>query len=200
MVGFCLQLDAASAGFASMRQMTGDLSPEAITRALLDVAPNMKQATGPAECILLTRVAVDVCRACRVLAKPLAVTVDLHSDSDPDATVRLGFPGDLDAEDVWDGHLVCVADRRLLLDLTIDSMTIPEWGLYPQPFCLPVDAPFLAGGQLAVPVTGGHAVYTALPNRRDFRTEPKWEEWPAEKIDALAAKVTSRAHRLRADL
>jgi hypothetical protein len=172
------------------------LSPEEVTGALLSVAPNMKQATGPAECILLTRIAVDVCRACGVLAKPLAVTVELHSDGDPDAIVRLGFPGDIEAENVWDGHLVCVADGRLLLDLTIDSMTAPEWGLHPQPFSESVDAAFIAGGQLVVPVTGGRAVYTALPERRDYRGEPKWEPLPPEKIGTLATKVAARARNL----
>lgn len=176
--------------------MIPKLSPEEVTGALLSVAPNMKQATGPAECILLTRIAVDVCRACGVLARPLAVTVELHSDSDPDATVRLGFPGDIEAEDIWDGHLVCVVDRRLLLDLTIDSMTIPEWGLHPQPFSAPVDAMFIEGGQLVVPIEGGQAVYAALPERRDFRGEPGWEPGPPEKIDALATKVAARARNL----
>ena len=165
-------------------------------QALLAVAPNMKHATGPAECILLTRVAVDVCRACGVRAKPLAVTVEFHADRDPDALIRLGFPGDVAGDDIWDGHLVCIADRRLLLDLTIDSMVWPEVGLYPVPFCEPVRGNFLAGGQMTLPVRGGRATYTALPERRDYRSEPKWEQWPTEKIDALAAKVAARAQNL----
>jgi hypothetical protein len=177
--------------------MVPKLLPEEVTGALLSVAPNIKHVTGPAECILLTRIAVDVCRACGVLAKPLAVTVALRSDSDPDATVRLGFPGDIEAEDIWDGHLVCVIDHRLFLDLTIDSMTIPELGLHPQPFSASVDAAFIKGGQLVVPIRGGQAVYTAMPERQDFRGEPKWDPWPPEKIDTLAAKVAERAHSLR---
>lgn len=177
--------------------MIPELSPEQIAEALLSVAPQMKQATGPAECIFLTRVAVDICRACRILAKPLAVTVELHSDSDPDAQVRLGFLGDIETKDIWDGHLVCVVDRRLLLDLTIDSMTIPELGLYPQPFRERVDAAFLAGGQLVVPVVGGRAVYTAMPERGDYKSEPKWEQLPAGKINALATKVAARARKQR---
>jgi hypothetical protein len=177
--------------------MSAGLTAEQVTAALLEVAPSMKQVTGGAECILLTRVAVDVCRACGVPAKPLAVTVQLHSDSDPDATVRLGFSGDVEGEDLWDGHLVCVVDRRLMLDLTIDSMTVPEFGLTPQPLCESIDSAFLSEGQLVIPVEGGRAVYSALPERKDYRGEPKWEPWPPEKTNALAAKVASRAHNLR---
>lgn len=176
--------------------MSPELSPEQVTQALLDFAPSMKRVTGSGECILLTRVAVDVCRACGVLARPLAVTVELQSDSDPDAIVRLGFPGDVEGVDVWDGHLVCVADKRLLLDLTIDSMQVPELSLHPQPLCEAVDAGFLEGGKCSITVPGGRAAYTALPERRDYRGEPKWEPWPPEKTAALGAKVAARARRL----
>jgi hypothetical protein len=164
-----------------------------MTTALLGVAPNMKQVTGDGQCIRLTRIAVDVCRLCGIRAKPLAVTVDFKSHTDPEALIRLGFPGDIAGDDLWDGHLVCIVDGRLLLDLTIETMTWREVDLYPQPFCEPVEPDFLEGGAVTIPVNGGQANYSATPERQDFKDQPGWEEWPADKMQILAEKIAHLA-------
>jgi len=146
-------------------------------------------AGGIDECILFTRMAVDVCRERGIRAKPLPVSVEMTATADPGTPVLLGFEGQRppDApDDYWDGHLVPILDGRLLVDLSIDSIARPEIDLEPEPFVAEVRPEFLAGGSLDLPVSGGQARYRAHPERRDYRDLPAWAQAKPDEIARLA--------------
>jgi hypothetical protein len=143
-----------------------------------------KGAGGSDHCVLFTRIAVDVARARGVLAKALPVSVELQGEG---GTFHIGKGVPPEAPpDAWDGHLVAIFDRRLMLDLSIDQAKRPELGLDPAPFVADIPAGFTEGGTLSVPVGGGQAIYTAQPNRRDYRDLPAWEQGTPEQIERLA--------------
>jgi hypothetical protein len=77
-------------------------------------------------------------------------------------------------------------ERRLMLDLTIDTATVPQLGLRPRAFVAPVDSDFLAGGSVEIPVLGGVAIYQAHPERRDYRELPSWQPMPDGEPATLA--------------
>jgi len=140
-------------------------------------------------CILFTRIAVDVCRKRGIGAKALSVSVAITADADPEVVILLGIEGQKphDApDDFWDGHLVAILDRRLLLDLSIDSIAQPEFGVEPEPFVAGVSPDFASGGMVDLPVRGGRAQYRAQPERKDYRDLPAWERGTEEAIARLA--------------
>lgn len=140
-------------------------------------------------CILFTRIALDVCRQRGVRARALPVSVEITADADPEDSVLLGFEGRIpdDApEDFWDGHLVAILDGRLLVDLSIDSISRPELGVKPEPFVTEVSRGFLSGGVVDLMVRGGRARYHAHPERKDYRGLPAWESGPQDKVAELA--------------
>lgn len=140
-------------------------------------------------CILFTRIAVDVCRRRGIGTKALPVSVAITSNADPEAVILLGAEGQKphDApDDFWDGHLVAILDRRLLLDLSIDSIAQPELGVEPEPFVVEVPPDFASGGMVDLPVRGGRAQYRAQPERKDYRNLPAWERGTGEEIARLA--------------
>lgn len=153
--------------------------------------PALVQATGGevGHCILFTRIAVDVCRARGVPSKALPVSVEITADADHEAQILLGVEGQKpeDApDDFWDGHLVAILDRRLLLDLSIDSIAGAEIGVQPEPFVVEVSAEFAAGGAVEIGIRGGRARYRAQPEREDFRNSPGWERGTDNQIERLA--------------
>jgi hypothetical protein len=140
-------------------------------------------------CILFTRIAVDVCRERGIRAKALPVFVAIAADAEPDTVILLGVEGQRPEnapEDFWDGHLVAILDRRLMLDLSIDSIARPELGVEPEPFVAEVLPEFVSGGTVDLLVRGGKARYTAQPERKDYRDLPAWEQATQSEIARLA--------------
>ena len=147
---------------------------ERVVGALLEAKPAMLEVYGPRRCVVCTRVAIEACRAVGLKASPCAVEVDIvmpsgfeaHMGFEPSGAMR---PGD------WNGHLVAVIENRALLDLTLDSMTVPDADLYPGPFTAPVDAKFAEGQVTTFEVGGGIEVtYTPHPENREFLTREDW--------------------------
>lgn len=150
----------------------------------------LKATGGEADhCVLFTRVAVDVCRERGVLAKPLVVSVEFRGDAEPDGTLHYGFAGRIPEgapPDFWDGHLVAILDRRLMVDLSVDAAARPELGIAPVPFVAEVPTSFLEGGTFEVAVPGGSSRYFAHPSRKDFRDLPAWQPGSPEQTKKLA--------------
>ena len=160
--------------------------PARIAAELLVAQRNaLSEGAGDANhCILFTRIAVDVARARGVRAKPLPVSVEVTGEGGA-FHIGHGLPPGA-PPDMWDGHLVAIFDRRLMVDLSIDQAKRPDLGLDPEPFVVDIPAGFLDGGTLAVPVGGGQAVYTAHPERTGYRQLPAWEPGTPEQIARLA--------------
>jgi hypothetical protein len=140
-------------------------------------------------CVLFTRIAVDVCRERGVLAKPLVVSVEFRSDTEPDGMLQYGFAGKIPEDappDFWDGHLVAILDRRLMVDLSVDAAARPELGIAPVPFVAEVPSSFLVGGTFEIAVPEGSGRYFAHPNRKDFRDLPAWQQGSPEQTKKLA--------------
>lgn len=168
-----------------------DRSPHTAAELLVAHRDALASAVGGEtdHCILFTRIAVDVARKRGVLARPLAVSVELRSSRQPDVPFLLGFKESLPQNaplDAWDGHLVAILDRRLMVDLSIDSATSPELGIKPTAFAVEVSRDFITGGELEVRIEGGVARYRAHPDRVDFRELPAWRPGSPEQIAALA--------------
>lgn len=170
--------------------MAAKLTPEQAGKTLLTAEPTLKKVLGTSECIRHTRIAVDVCHHWGVRARALPVAVEINAPGAP-MPLRLGFEGDpvedsRGAETIWDGHLVAMLDGRLMLDLTIDSMARPEFGLKPEPFVVRVPVKF---DRFEVDVDGGRAIYIATPDRTDYRTTPSWSPGLSDKESADMAAI-----------
>lgn len=169
--------------------MAAKLTPEQAAETLLTAEPTLKKLLGTSECIRHTRLAVDVCHYWGVRARALPVAVEINAPGAP-MPLRLGFEGDPVEEDggeeIWDGHVVAMLDGHLMLDLTIDSMARPEFGLKPVPFVVPAPAGF---ARLEVAVDGGQATYIATPDRIDYRTTPSWSPGLSDKECADMASI-----------
>lgn len=131
-------------------------------------------AFGPGRCIIATRIAVELAREAGMVATPLAVAVDLTS---PGVSGRLGFePPEMVPPGNWNGHLVCVLERRRLVDLTLDTANRP--GLDPRPVSLEIDDEFLAGGVAESRQDEIEIRYEAHPDERGFLKLEDWNDKP----------------------
>jgi hypothetical protein len=147
---------------------------ERVVGALLEAKPAMLEAYGPRRCIVCTHVAIEACRAVGLKASPVAVEVDLVMPSGFEGHMGFEPSGAMNPGD-WNGHLVAVIENRALLDLTLDSMTVPDADLYPGPLIAPVDAKFAKGQVATIEVDGGIEItYTPHPENREFLTREDW--------------------------
>lgn len=145
---------------------------------LLEAKPAMLAVYGQRRCIVCTRVAIEACQAVELKASPVAVKVDVVTPSGFEG--HMGFeplgavnPGD------WNGHLVAVIENRVLLDLTLDSMRVPDADLYPGPVIAPVNAKFAKGQMATIKIDDGLEVtYTAPPENRECLTREDWGDRP----------------------
>ena len=163
---------------------------ERVLRALLEAKPAMQAAYGPRRCIICTRVAVEASRAAGLKASPLAVEVDIVMPSGFEAHMGFEPSGAVNPGD-WNGHLVAIIENRVLLDLTLDSMTVPGADLYPAPLVAPVDAGFAGGQKETIEVDGGIQItYTPHPENREFLSREDWGDRP-ERERVLPAVIAA---------
>jgi hypothetical protein len=156
--------------------------------------PAMVAALGTDSCIACTRIAVDTLREFGVRAQPLAVEVTVHNAAaaahiergEPEGTFDdrearsfgLGFaPHDL-GDDIYNGHVVCIVERRVMLDLTLPQASHPEHGVQLPPATFePLPADFVKGGGAVFSAPGGCVVvYRAHPEERGFLALPHWTD------------------------
>ena len=89
------------------------------------------------------RIGVEVCRARGVPAEPLAVAADI----DATGSLKGGSASTPDGVDSATGaHVVCVVERRRLVDLTPDQVIGAGLGMDLEPIALTVPAGFIRGG------------------------------------------------------
>jgi hypothetical protein len=143
-------------------------------------------------CILATAALIDVFDYFKLTAKPLSVISTVFNPRMADRIALEGMPTPEEAErswfpphdtcrslavgagdpepGKWPGHLVCVLDGKVLIDLTLDQADRPHRGIeLPVPVIAPVNEEFLAGqGELVGMVNGCRVVYLARPEDRTF--------------------------------
>jgi hypothetical protein len=164
-----------------------------ILKALGAAQPAMEATLGADSCIACTRIAVDTFRAFGVRAKPLAVEVVIRNaaaaahiergepeaiEHDPAAwSMQLGFtPQDL-GDHIYNGHVVCIVERRRMLDLTLGQASRPEHGIRLGPSVFGSLPPDFEPAGSSFPVTGGCVVvYRPHPNERGYLPLPHWSD------------------------
>lgn len=147
-------------------------------------------------CIATTRATVDVLRARGQDVYPLVVNVMIaneelvhyareHDGRYPEAGspdyppggfaigIGWGVPvGPLD----FTSHLVAVAERRWMLDYSIDQASRPEYGIELVPLTIPVTEAFLRGREMVTYRWGkSFLTYQALPGDKSYRVSPNWD-------------------------
>jgi hypothetical protein len=103
------------------------------------VRPEIVREYGVDSCIASTRIATEWLRAHGVRARPLKVQVEVYTHAmarriigdgqtlpgSDEWSIGVGLPGDLLAPNKWAGHLVCVVEGRIVVDLSIDQVSAP---------------------------------------------------------------------------
>lgn len=78
----------------------------------------------------------------------------------------------------WNGHLVVIAERKWMLDFSIDQMSRPQYGLrISEPVIVEVGEKFLRshGDVAAVTWTGEVVIqYATAPEKQGYKTSPNW--------------------------
>lgn len=147
-----------------------------IIDTLVTARPLMLRAYPPNACIICTRIAVEMCRQRRIPATALPVSVKVENEI---AETTLGFSEDGVAFGNVNIHLVVVIDRSRLLDLTIDQINDPTYGVSVSPVVLDVDKNFLAGRSSITTVQNGVTLtYTAHPEDKQHLTKEDWNDVP----------------------
>jgi hypothetical protein len=173
----------------------------------------MKLRFGTNACIVATRVAVEVLRACNIRAQPLPVHVEVFNaaaaelvqagrgdlvHTDPVAwSAQLGFTGEPQAHGLLDLHLVAVAQDEMLVDLTLDQCNAPERGVRLSPGVFHgLPKGFTKGGRQSYPVNDGCVVvYDAHPEGKTFLSAPDWTDRGRRQpfIDRTLARIDALA-------
>lgn len=117
-------------------------------------------------CIASTAIGIDILTHFGVLAEPLPVRTLIFNEpfaarvaklqswptgqqvrewSDEDGSHSVGIGVGTQQPNKWAGHLVVLVEKRLLVDLSIDQASRPQYNMLLQPFCVEVDEEFLSG-------------------------------------------------------
>lgn len=145
-------------------------------------------------CIATTKATIATLRQIGIDAFPLSVVVmafnkpvwewsvehdrfpEVGTDEFPPDGYSIGIGIGEPQEGKWVGHLVTIAERKWLLDYSIDQGSRPEVGLPLKPVALPIEEKWLRGKQ-------GHAVfqigdvrlyYSVKAGDRSFESSPNW--------------------------
>lgn len=149
----------------------------------------------PDSCIATCAATVDVLKQSHVDAYPLTVTATVVNKTLYDAANELGRYPELGSEEYphggygilighdtgeeipgrWPGHLVVIAERKWLLDFSIDQANRPIYGIELHPLVLPVTEAFLVGREHVVyRYNDVYLYYHARPKDKSFKTRLQW--------------------------
>jgi hypothetical protein len=159
-----------------------------------DIRPRVRELYAQDSCIATTKVTYDTLKAVGVDVFPLSVKVAVVNRALYDyATEHQEFPEVGSAAYTaemygvgigygeeqpgrWAGHLVAIAERRWLLDFSIDQATRPEHGIMLAPLVVPVTEQWLRAAVAHVVYRYGETFlyYTAFPLDKSFKTASDW--------------------------
>lgn len=156
-------------------------------------------------CIATTAATVDILKSiAKIDAYPLAVEVavvngvlfdraeelerfpELGSGEYPEGGygVLVGHPSAEPVPGRWPGHLVAVAERRWMLDFSIDQASRPDQGIELVPLAVPVTEAFLRGKVAHLVYRWGNTrlYYSARPKDKSFVRTANWSGETRPKI------------------
>lgn len=94
--------------------------------------------------------------------------------------IGLGYSrlaGDAVPAERWDGHVVCIVEERLLLDLSLDQVNRPQRNIQLGPVAIPVTSEWLAISYPGEAIEAGCMLrYEALPHDRSFEDGVDWSQ------------------------
>lgn len=136
-------------------------------------------------CIATTRATVSTLKLLRVDVFPLSVRVAIANRPLYEKAAELGrFPEVGSPEYPGDGyglgieqHVVAIAERKWILDYSIDQANREEYGIRLIPLVIPTTETWLRGraGHLVFRHEDSFLYYTALPGDKWYEASPNWE-------------------------
>lgn len=168
-----------------------------VIQGLMDIArPKILKEFRADSCIASTAICLDVLTRRGILAEPLAVRTMIFNQpfvariertgvfpngekeiaewtaADGSYSVGIGFgppqPGK------WAGHLVAIAERQYLIDISVDQANRPLYGMEFDSVAVEIDEDFLAGKPRVFSYNSCTFRYDAFPNNTGFRSSPDW--------------------------
>lgn len=168
-----------------------------VARLVEKARPIILEYYTPDSCIASTRIALDVLRHFGIETYALSVKAMLFnriyrdhyeaigrapSDQEAEAwfaagahSIGLGYGGDGRA-DRWPGHLVAIAARSYLVDLSLDQAARPQKDMEVTGHATPVTEAFLRGrGVLGIEAHDGTLItYQAVVGDKSYQASPNW--------------------------
>jgi len=173
-------------------------------------------------CIVSTAIGIDVLTKFGILAEPLPVQVmifnkpfidrigqtgvlptgdELKSWTKEDGSYSIGIGVDGHSKHgKWDGHLVIVAEKRYLVDLSIDQANRPDYGMVFEPIVVEVNDSFFHGKhshifRIASSIDANDCVfrYVAVPSNQGYHLSPDWTIYNRRKsiVDTLSLRIAA---------
>lgn len=145
-------------------------------------------------CIVSAAVAIDVLTHFGILAEPLAVRALVFNEPLANHIQNDGFPTEQQVQqwtkedgsysvgigvgtqlpNKWAGHLVVLVERQLLLDLSLDQATRPQYNMFLNPLCVEVDEQFLSGSPIVFKVEQCVVRFDVLTGNKGYTSSPDW--------------------------
>lgn len=137
---------------------------EVIRRLLKYARPEILKEFRADSCIVSTAIGLDVLTAFGVLAEPFAVRTTIFNEAfvnrieggspwpkgdevrhwtDEDGSYSVGIGVGTQQPNKWAGHLCILAEKRYLIDLSIDQATRPLYNMEFKPMCVEVEDTFI---------------------------------------------------------
>lgn len=168
---------------------------EAVLQGLLKYArPEILKEFRADSCIASTAVGLDILMHYGILAEPFPVRTLIFNEpftsrlengqgwptgqqvrvwTEEDGSYSVGIGVGTQQPNKWAGYLAILVEKRLLLDLSIDQATRPQYNMMLEPLCVEIDEQFISGspkvfkaGQCVVRVDAllGNEGYTSSPD------------------------------------
>ena len=168
---------------------------EAVLQGLLKYArPEILKEFRADSCIASTAVGLDILMHYGILAEPFPVRTLIFNEpftsrlengqgwptgqqvrvwTEEDGSYSVGIGVGTQQPNKWAGYLAILVEKRLLLDLSIDQATRPQYNMMLVPLCVEIDEQFISGspkvfkaGQCVVRVDAllGNEGYTSSPD------------------------------------
>lgn len=137
---------------------------EVIHRLLKYARPEILKEFRADSCIVSTAIGLDVLTAFGVLAEPFAVRLFAFNEAfanriedgspwpqgdevirwtEEDGSYSVGIGVGTQQPNKWAGHLCILAEKKYLIDLSIDQATRPAYNMHFGPLCVEVDDKFI---------------------------------------------------------
>lgn len=168
-----------------------------IQRLINIVRPKILKEFTVDSCIVSTAICIDVLKKYGILAEPLVVKTMIFNQpfvarlertgvfpnseqeiaewtvADGSYSVGIGFGPPQSGK--WAGHLVAIAEREYLIDISVDQACRPFYGMIFNPITVRINEEFLAGKSCIVFNYNGCVFrYDAFPNNLSFQLSPDW--------------------------